>query len=105
MRPKNYWTKEKCAEISIQFKLKSEFRKKHPNVYAQAHQNGFLDEICSHMKPEKRPANYWTKENIIKEMTKYKTRSDFNKNSGGAALVARGYDWYDELWELAHKVD
>lgn len=104
-KPNNYWTKEKCAEISIQFNTKSEFRKNHPNVYAQAHRKGILDEICSHMEPERRPANYWTKENIIKEMIKHKTRSDFNKNSGGAAMVARGYGWYDELWEMTHQDD
>ncbi|WP_045213200.1 GIY-YIG nuclease family protein [Desulfonatronovibrio magnus] len=104
-KPNNFWTKEKCAEISIQFTIKSEFRKNHPNIYAQAHRKGFLDEICSHMKPERRPANDWTKENIIKEMEKYKTRTEFNKNSGGAAVVARGYGWYDELWRRTHPED
>jgi predicted GIY-YIG superfamily endonuclease/nuclear transport factor 2 (NTF2) superfamily protein len=104
-KPNNYWTKEKCAEISNQFNTKSEFRKKHSNIYAQAHRKGFLDEICSHMQPERRPANFWTKENIIKEMEKYKTRAEFNKNAGGAALIARGYGWYDEIWKLTHPDD
>ncbi len=104
-KPNNFWTKEKCADISIQFKSKSEFRKNHPNIYVQAHRKGFLNDICSHMKQERRQANFWTKENIIKEMEKYKTRTEFNKNSGGAALVARGYGWYDEFWKTTHPDD
>lgn len=104
-KPKNYWTKERCRKEAMKYSKKNDFRKKAPNVYSQAHRKGFLEEICSHMSVDRRPTNFWTKDRIIEEAKKYKSRTEFNKNSGGAAIVARGYGWYEEIWLKTHPND
>lgn len=101
-KPNDYWTKEKCHEIALQFKEKKDFRSSAGNVYAAAHRGGWIDEICSHMQPHRKPAGYWTKERCITEATKFSARSEFRKKSGGAALVADGYGWFDEIWKRTH---
>lgn len=101
-KPNNYWTKERCKAEAIKYQSKKEFREQAGNVYAIAHKRGWIDEICSHMRPKRRPFGYWTKDKIIEEAAKYSTRSEFNKKSGGASTVARGYGWYEEIWKLTH---
>lgn len=43
-------TKEQCAEIAAKFKTRKEFKEKEPTVLSYSYNNGWLDEICSHMK-------------------------------------------------------
>jgi hypothetical protein len=47
--PKGYWTKEKCQEVALKYKNKTEFNKGHSQVYAVSLVNKWLNEICSHM--------------------------------------------------------
>lgn len=101
-KPNGYWTEERCLEVALQYQTKKDFRASAGNVYAAAHRRRWLDEICAHMKPCRRPTGYWTKERCIEEAAKYNTRSEFQKGSGGAVTVARGYGWFDEIWELTH---
>jgi len=48
-KSKNYWTKEKCQEDALLYKSRSEYNKKSCSSYCKAWENGWLDEICSHM--------------------------------------------------------
>jgi len=50
IKPKNYWTKERCSEISLKCKSKSEMKKLSISAYTAAYRNGWLNDICSHMK-------------------------------------------------------
>jgi predicted GIY-YIG superfamily endonuclease len=45
----NYWTKEKCAEESLKYKSKTEFKEKSPSAYTISCSNKWIDDICSHM--------------------------------------------------------
>lgn len=49
-QPKNYWTKEKCADEALKFKGRFEFQIRSVSAYNASRKNGWLDEICSHMK-------------------------------------------------------
>ena len=64
------WTKEKCQEISIDFKCRSDFEKSFRGAYMSARNNNWLDEICSHMEL-KMKNNYWTEERCQEESLKY----------------------------------
>jgi len=99
-KPDGFWTKERCIGVAQKFTSKKEFRAAASDAHAAAHCNGWIDEVCEHMNPIRRPSGYWTKERIIEEARKYRTRSEFNKESGGAAHRARGMGWYEEIWEL-----
>lgn len=46
------WTIDKCREEAIKYNSKKEFmNSKSKNAYYAAHRHGFIDDICSHMKP------------------------------------------------------
>jgi predicted GIY-YIG superfamily endonuclease len=45
----NYWTKEKCQELALKCKSRSEFGKKYYAAHKYSIKNNWLDEICSHM--------------------------------------------------------
>jgi hypothetical protein len=50
IKPKNYWTKEKCIEEALKYNKRSHFWKNNLSAYYSARKNNWLDEICSHMK-------------------------------------------------------
>ena len=97
-KPKAYWTKEKCHEEAKKYKTRSEFHKYAHNAYDSAWQNVWLDDICGHMnKSNKKPKGYWTKDKCKDEVLKYRTISEFAKNSIGAYKAARKNNWLNEI--------
>jgi predicted GIY-YIG superfamily endonuclease len=44
-------TKDECREIALMYKHIGNFRKEHPNVYASAYNNHWLNDITKHMIP------------------------------------------------------
>ena len=47
--------------------------------------NGWLDEVCLHMiKKDTKPKGHWTKDSVIEESTKYKTKQEFKKGCPSA---------------------
>jgi predicted GIY-YIG superfamily endonuclease len=91
------WTKDRCQEESLKYKTKLEFYKGSSGAYRSSSENGWLDDICSHMVELKNPKGYWTKENCKEESLKYKTRVEFKKGSGGAYNSSRRNGWLDEI--------
>lgn len=100
---RSYWTKKKCIQEALKYDTKTELFKKSSSVYRIASQNGWLDEICSHMSGGNRSIGYWTKEKCREEALKYKTKSEFKKHSRGAHFSAYSSEWYDEI--CSHMVD
>lgn len=49
-KPNGYWTREKCQEESLKYDTKKEFKKHDSGAYKFAYRNGYLNNICSHMK-------------------------------------------------------
>ncbi len=71
---KGYWTKEKCAYEAQKFETRTEFKLSCPGAHTAACKNGWLDEICSHMKVLK---THYTKEECAIEALKYNTKTEF----------------------------
>jgi len=46
-----YWSKEKCHEESLKFENRKDFHLKRRATFDISMKNGWLDDICSHMKP------------------------------------------------------
>ena len=44
------WTKEKCKEVALTCKTRTEFREKYSGAVSVATKNDWMDEFCSHMK-------------------------------------------------------
>lgn len=47
---KGFWTKDKCQEEALKYDDRTLFNKESGGAYHAAHINGWLNEICSHMK-------------------------------------------------------
>ena len=97
-KPFKYWTKEKCKEEALNFKTRKEFENEFPGGYAASRINGWLDEVCSHMKSiNKKPKGYWTKKNCQEVSIKYTTKSEFQKKSRSAYQISCRNGWLDEI--------
>jgi len=94
---RNYWTKERCNEEALKYTKISDFMKHSKGAYSSADKNGWLDEICSHIKSTYKPNGYWTKERCMKEALKYKTKKDFIKMSNSAYSLSYKNGWLDEI--------
>ena len=107
------WTKENCTIKAQECKTRGDFKKKYPNAYEAALDNGWLDELFTNhpnhgyknrrvmigMKSHQ-GRKYWNEERVLKEAHKYHSLSEFAKKCSGA---------YDAVFELqildkVHKV-
>jgi hypothetical protein len=93
-----FWTKEKCYIEALKYENKKDFRLNSCGAYSSAYKNGWLDEICSHMKLKKvKPRNYWTKEKCQEEALKYDRKINFLKSCKSAYNKAQDMKWLDEI--------
>lgn len=97
MNKKGFWTKEKCKEVALLCEYRNEFNRKYKTAYVTSSKNGWLDEICNHMVYNQTPPNYWTKEKCKEVASKYKSRSDFQKNNYNVYRIAYNKKWLDEI--------
>lgn len=94
---KKYWTKEKCQEESLKYYEKIDFLINNASVYVISYKNGWLNEICSHMKVNRIPKSYWTKENSHMVSLKCKNRVEFRNLYWSAYTVSKENNWLDEI--------
>jgi len=98
IKPRGFWDKDRCREISINCKTKSEFRKKHVSVYNIALRRGWLDDICKHMSKDGHEKYYWTKDKCFEASTGYKNRTSFRGDNQAAYKSAYKNGWLDEIF-------
>jgi hypothetical protein len=72
VKPAGYWTKVKCIEEASKYKLRSEFHLKSSGAYSSCLSNGWLEEVCSHMKLGRMPNGYWNFEKCELEAINFK---------------------------------
>ncbi len=90
------WIKETCTNEALKYNSRLEFKNKSGGAYNTSIKNGWINEICSHMKLFIKEI-YWTKENCTKEALRYDSRSVFKKNSGGAYNASIKGGWLDDV--------
>lgn len=98
-KPNDYWTYDKCEEITKNYSIHSEFTKDHPNVYSVIHKNNWV-ELLIHMKHltksgkgRKVSDDFDTIEKCTEEALKYRTRSEMLENSSLAYSIIRKNNW------------
>jgi hypothetical protein len=75
----------------------SEWRKVDILAYKQAVNLGLLDRIHENFGwAKKKPHNYWTLERCKEDALKYKSKKEWQKNSGGVYKKAREKKWLHE---------
>ena len=52
LKPKGYWTKERCKKTAERYKTRSDFMRNEGSAYNACLRNDWLDDVCSHMKRE-----------------------------------------------------
>lgn len=82
------WTFDKCKEEALKFKNKKEFCDKSFGAYNKAKSKKWINDICSHMTPLRKPKVNWDFYLCYNESIKYKSRTEFNKKSCGAYKYA-----------------
>ena len=91
-----YWTFDKVKQEAEKYNTKSEFSKVSPGAYASAQKFNWLDDVTNHMKPVK-GFGYWTFDKVKQEAEKYNTKTEFQKGSSGAYIVAKKNNWFDDV--------
>ena len=99
------YTYEECYEVAQSYKTRRELALGNVGVYQAALNHGWLDDYAW-FESRQNPFNYWTKERVIEESKKYKSRGEFHDNSGTAYGKARKSGWLDELtWLKDDRID
>jgi len=96
-KPNGYWNIERCREESLKYNTRVSFGNNCSGAYGSASRNGWLDDLCSHMNPQKKQNGFWTKEQCREEALKYDNYKDFIENCAGAIYASRVGEWYDEI--------
>ncbi|HSG30473.1 MAG TPA: hypothetical protein VLB82_02900, partial [Thermodesulfobacteriota bacterium] len=96
-KPAGYWTKERCKKAALECKHKGEFSKTYSSAYGSALRNGWMNDICSHMKEAIKPKGYWTKERCKEAALRCEIKKVFKKKYRGAYEVSLKNDWLDEV--------
>jgi predicted GIY-YIG superfamily endonuclease len=89
-----YWTKEKCHDIALLYKNRSEFRKNNASAYRTAIARKWLNDICSHMSYVN---EYWNYEKCKIEALKQSSKTDFQKKAKGAHRFANKNGFLDDI--------
>lgn len=90
------WNATKCIEDAINYKTKTEWRNNSNGAYQAARKYGWFNRCIKHMMTISKPKNYWNKNCCITDSKKYKTKSEWRKNSSGAYDAALNNEWYKE---------
>lgn len=94
---RGYWPKERCLEEAKKYTSRKDFGRGAPKAYKVACQQGWLDDICSHMVRLQQSRGYWTKERCLQTALQYSTRSEFSLGSNGAYKKAYREGWLDDI--------
>lgn len=97
------WNYKSCYKEAKKYKTLKDFRKKSPAAYNVACKNKWQDDY-EWLKTIEHKGGYWTYEKCYKEAEKYKTRTEFQKNSGSAYDKSLKEKWIDDyFWFLTKR--
>lgn len=87
------WTKKSLQEEVDKYKTRSEFQKKNGGAYMTALKKGIVNDLFKNhtnlgYTDKQMIFGYWTEERLQKEVSKYKSRREFQINSKGAYTAA-----------------
>ena len=102
MSKRNSRTFEFCEFEAKKYTERLRFFEGNASAYIKAQQNGWLDDICKHMKPvsvtRSRGKVKWTYETCKTEAAKYDTRNKFQLGNQPAYKVSRVNKWLDDYF-------
>ncbi len=96
-KPNGWWTKNNIKKEAKKYKTKKDFSENCSTGYTTARSNGWLFDVCKHMRGVKMPRGYWTKENLCTEALKYNTKSEFLRVNYLAYQIILKNNWLEDL--------
>jgi hypothetical protein len=96
--PRGYWQiKKNVINDAKKYGIRADWQKYSPGAHMSAYKNGWLDDVRKQIKSMFREEyGYWQiKKNLIKDAKKYKTRTEWQKNSGHGYQSARKNEWLE----------
>jgi predicted GIY-YIG superfamily endonuclease len=101
-------SKEACQIEALKYNTKKDFLKKSKCLYRKSYKNGWLDDICSHMTPQRKPKNYWTKEKCKEELYKFNSFKELKtKNETVYNIILKNkwfdicdYEYVERIWKI-----
>lgn len=103
-RPDGYWTKERVIQEALRYNTRTAFFKGASSAYNKAQAEGWMDDVCQHMKELTKPAGYWTKERCHETAKKYISRAEFLKNDASAYRIAQRNGWLNDICDHMHRL-
>ena len=99
------YTREECYEIAKKYTTRVAYARGDVGAYNASLNHGWLDDY-TWFESRQKPFNYWTKERVLEESKKYKTRGEFHDKNGSAYGKARTKGWLDEcIWLKDERID
>lgn len=96
VKPRGYWTYERCKEEAKKYVTKTEYRRACPTAYSVSLKNKWLEDF-DFVELEK-PRGYWHNyERCKEEASKYSRRVDFSRGCHSAYKVAWENDWLKDF--------
>ena len=93
------WTKEVCKNEALKYIKIRDYQRYSKSSYNAALKNGWIDEICPHMKRKTKNGFWNNKEMCKKETLKYKNISEFQKSNWSAYNYSKINGWLYEFYE------
>ena len=92
-----YISLDECILIAKEFKTRSNFAKRASKYYSVARKNGWLDQVCEHMR------TVISLEECTLKAKEFKSRSDFAKRASKYYRVAKKNGWLDQVCKYTRK--
>ena len=96
MKPSGYWknSKENCIIEALKYNTRTEFMINSYGAHDACCENGWLDEVCSHMEIL---LEHYSKEQCVENAKLYNTRMEWkNSKNGNSYYAAVRNGWLDE---------
>jgi hypothetical protein len=93
LKPKGFWTLEKCAESASKFQSRNEWRLGDHPAYQAARKSGWVNACCAHMLELAKPDGYWDFDKCLNEASNFKTRSEWARWHASSYSSAQRNGW------------
>jgi hypothetical protein len=99
IRPKGYWTLERCIEDAAPFSKRTDWKRLSGAGYDAAKKRGWLDKCCVHMEPISKVSGYWNLVRCMEDAAQYLTQMSWKSSSGSAWGAAQRNGWLEQCCE------
>lgn len=91
------WPKELVKKIALNFDSIGSFYQKEPKAYSAAQRNGWLGEVCAHMRHNIQFTNILTKDVCQNEANNFRFEHEFERLSPLCYAAAKRHGWLKEI--------